>query len=423
MSIRKFIRILGPGLLMAGAAVGVSHLVQSTRAGANYGFDLIWVLILANAIKYPFFELGTRYSISTGNSLVEGYYKIGRWALIIFAALTLLTMFAIQAAVTIVTAGLFANVFNLTISPVALSGFILTALMMVIMVGKYSILDKVIKWVIITLAISTLSAVVVGFNIGYHPNPIQATGFNWAKNVDILFVIAFIGWMPAPVDLSVWQSVWTKAKIKEMKGEFKLRQSLLDLRIGYIGTALVALGFLTLGALVMHGSAAELSPTGVTFAEQLINLYTASLGEWAYPIIAVAALTTMMSTTLAVLDAYPRALKPTTVLLIPSLAGNGKSNGWLNWFWIIIVVIGTVALLAFFQRTMRFMVDLATTISFITAPILAYLNYRAMMHNHIPQHARPGKWLIVYSQIGMVFLTIFTLVYIAWELGWMKSVI
>ncbi|MCF8302064.1 MAG: Nramp family divalent metal transporter, partial [Bacteroidales bacterium] len=377
MSIRKFIRILGPGLLMAGAAVGVSHLVQSTRAGANYGFDLVWILILANAIKYPFFELGTRYSISTGNSLVEGYYKIGRWALIIFAALTLLTMFAIQAAVTIVTAGLFANLFNLTISPVVLSAFILIALTIIIMVGQYSILDKVIKWVIITLAISTLAAVVVGFNIGYHPDPAYAIGFNWAKNLDILFVIAFIGWMPAPIDLSVWQSVWTKAKIKDMKGEYQLRQSLLDLRIGYIGTALVALGFLTLGALVMHGSSMELSPQGVTFAEQLINLYTASLGEWAYPIIALAALTTMISTTLAVLDAYPRALKPTTELLVPSLAKIGNANGWLTWFWIIIVVIGTIALMAFFQKTMQFMVDLATTISFVTAPILAYLNYRA----------------------------------------------
>ena len=32
---------LGPGLLFAGAAIGVSHLVQSTRAGADFGLGLI----------------------------------------------------------------------------------------------------------------------------------------------------------------------------------------------------------------------------------------------------------------------------------------------------------------------------------------------------------------------------------------------
>ena len=47
----NFFKKLGPGLLFAGAAIGVSHLVQSTRAGADFGFSLIWALILANFIK------------------------------------------------------------------------------------------------------------------------------------------------------------------------------------------------------------------------------------------------------------------------------------------------------------------------------------------------------------------------------------
>ena len=42
------LKSLGPGLLFAAAAVGVSHLVQSTRAGADFGFGLLWALLLAN---------------------------------------------------------------------------------------------------------------------------------------------------------------------------------------------------------------------------------------------------------------------------------------------------------------------------------------------------------------------------------------
>ena len=48
----KLISKLGPGLLFAGAAIGVSHLVQSTRAGADFGWGLIWALLLVNILLF-----------------------------------------------------------------------------------------------------------------------------------------------------------------------------------------------------------------------------------------------------------------------------------------------------------------------------------------------------------------------------------
>ena len=86
----KAISKLGPGLLFAGAAIGVSHLVQSTRAGADFGFGLIWALILVNLFKYPFFQYGPRYAIATGESLLDGYYKIGKFFLIAYFILNIL---------------------------------------------------------------------------------------------------------------------------------------------------------------------------------------------------------------------------------------------------------------------------------------------------------------------------------------------
>ena len=61
-------KALGPGLLMAGAAIGVSHLVQSTRAGAVYGFGLLGLVLLANLAKYPAFRFGPAYAAATGTS-------------------------------------------------------------------------------------------------------------------------------------------------------------------------------------------------------------------------------------------------------------------------------------------------------------------------------------------------------------------
>ena len=70
---KQVIQKLGPGLLFAGAAIGVSHLVQSTRSGADFGFGLLWALLLIHLVKYPFFQYGPRYASATGESLLEGW--------------------------------------------------------------------------------------------------------------------------------------------------------------------------------------------------------------------------------------------------------------------------------------------------------------------------------------------------------------
>jgi Mn2+/Fe2+ NRAMP family transporter len=67
----------------------------------------------------------------------------------------------------------------------------------------------------------------------------------------VAFLIALMGWMPIPIDAAAWHSLWTLERTKQTKYKPKLRESLIDFNIGYIGAALLALGFLSLGALVM----------------------------------------------------------------------------------------------------------------------------------------------------------------------------
>ena len=86
---RSFWMAFGPGLLFAGAAVGVSHLVQSTRAGATYGLAMIAVVILASVVKFPAFRFGPQYAAATGHSLLDGYRRQGRWTLVVVSLLTL----------------------------------------------------------------------------------------------------------------------------------------------------------------------------------------------------------------------------------------------------------------------------------------------------------------------------------------------
>jgi Mn2+/Fe2+ NRAMP family transporter len=411
MRTNTFLKTLGPGLLYAGAAVGVSHLVQSTRAGASYGFELLWVVLLANFLKYPFFEFAPRYATATGKSLIDGYNTIGKWAIRTYAVLTISTMFAIQAAVTVVTAALFGNIFGINLNINSLAVLILILTMLILLKGKFSSLDKIIKIIILGLTLSTLIAVVVSFNFDHASTFV----FDWHNTVDLAFLIALVGWMPAPIDVSVWHSTWSIAKQESNKEKISLKESLFDFNLGYIGTALLAVGFVALGAFVMFGSGKELSANGVDFAGQLIEMYTSSLGSWAYWIIAIAALTTMFSTTITVLDAYPRVMQPTSEILFPALKPKTQKSTFPYTIWMMITIVGTLALLIYFGQTMRFMVDLATTISFVSAPVLAILNYKAVTHSHFPEHAKPKKLMIIYAWTGMLFLSFFSLFYLIWR--------
>ena len=79
-----FRRMAGPGLLFTGAAIGTSHLVQSTRAGAMFGAALIGVIVLANLLKYPAFRFGMDFAHARRQSLLTGYRELGLWALALF---------------------------------------------------------------------------------------------------------------------------------------------------------------------------------------------------------------------------------------------------------------------------------------------------------------------------------------------------
>jgi len=400
----KFLQNLGPGLLFAGAAIGVSHLVQSTKAGANFGFGLLWALLLINLIKYPFFQFGPRYAAATGESLLEGYNKLGKGVLKAYALLTIATMFTIQTAVTIVTAGIASTLFGSEVSMEIWSVIILSICFLLLLVGKYSLLDKMMKVIIIVLSLSTLFAVAAAFiNSTNEPEWTQIVP---STDVELIFLIAFMGWMPAPLDVSIWHSLWAIQK-KKQEQNFNSKTAALDFNIGYLGTIVLGIGFLMLGGLVMHGSGKSFSANGGEFSLQLIEMYTQNLGEWSYIIIGVAALTTMFSTTLTTLDASPRAMNKTLELILDKPLNNGYK------VWLIVLIIGTISIFFFFLSEMGSLIKIATILSFLTAPFYALMNYILICSKHTPQSFRPSKMMHFLSISGILFLIGFNIWYIS----------
>lgn len=391
------LKSLGPGLLYAGAAIGVSHLVQSTKAGALYGYTLAIAIVLAHFFKYPFFILGPRYAAASGESLVEGFASLGKWATGVLLLVTIGTMFTVQAAVTIVTAGLVQKMFATDIDTIYISTLLLILCLGILQIGKLTFLDKLMKITIVMLAISTLVAFSLSWStrlphISYFPS------FHFANAVDLAFLIAFVGWMPAPLDITVWHSIWS------VGGPRDRASTDFDFKVGFYGTAALGMCFLMLGAHTLFSSGIVLQSSAGGFASQLIDVFTSSLGDWSYWFILTAALTTMFSTTLTCFDAMPRVMsrivkQEYTSSLLQHIA-----------LWRVVLALGAIIILAFFATSMREMVNFATSISFLTAPLIALMCYLL-----VSQKKNLNLWSNAEKNLaktGILVLFIFSMVYI-----------
>ncbi|MBL1259081.1 MAG: divalent metal cation transporter [Thiotrichaceae bacterium] len=413
---------LGPGLLYAGAAVGVSHLVMSTRAGASYEFLFLLLIPLIHLIKYPFYKFGPQYTALTGRNILHGYHALGKWALGTYIAMTLLSMCLIQAAVTIVTSSIAIHFFGISLPaeymPHIPAILVLIAAATILYVGQYSLLDKMMKAIIIILTLTTAAALSMVLLAMQNSGDANASPlFSLYEHADIIFLAAFLGWMPAPMDVSVWHSVWSEENNRKNGQRLSLPKAMLDFKVGFFGTALLAMAFLSLGAMVMFGSGEAPSEKGTVFAGQLIDMYTRSLGDWAYPLIGIAALATMFSTTLTCLDAYPRTLEE-SFFIWKGQGDYATRHGATKKVYRAILaatVIGTIAIFITIKNisgAMGLIVTIATVVSFISAPVIAYINYRVMQGETIKEEDRPGKLITLWSKASIAVMALFSIAYL-----------
>lgn len=413
--------------MWAATAIGVSHLVQSTRAGAVAGFGLAGVVLGALILKYPFFEFGPRYAAATGTSLVEGYRRIGRWALWTYLVITLATALVIQLAVVMFTGFVVRLALGLAWPLPVVAGFLSALCVALLAMGRFRLLDGAIKLIVLVLALSTLAAATLAAPRADLSTLALIPRSRTPEAVPFAFVLALAGWMPSGVDISVWSSLWTLAKDRLTGVRADLDTVLWDFRIGYLGTGLLAFAFLLLGAALMFDSGETFSARGTEFTGQLVDLYTRTLGAWTRPIVLTAVVATMFSTTLAVVDGFPRAIERAIRVAFagepPVVAGPGLSvqigaePGRLFWAVMVVLAVGTVVVMAILPRTLTAMVDFATIVSFLTAPVLGYLNLRAVTGPDVPHVARPGRALVALSWIGLLVLGGFALAYVASRLG------
>ncbi len=422
MRFQKLQKILGPGLLMAGAAIGTSHLVLSTRAGAHHGLVFIWIILIALLLKYPAFEFGPRYAVATGQSLLRAYQRQGRWAIGLFTVIVFINMFTVTAAIGATTAGLLSSIFQVALPMQSLVFVVLAGTALVLMVGRYRLLDQLIKLITVVLVFAVLIALVSVLIHGpadVAPDEFVHGPSLW-QGAGLALLVSLIGFMPAGMEGSTFNSIWTVVKIRDTGYHPTMKEGLMDFNIGYALATVTALIFLVIGAFTVYGTGTLLEGNPTVFSNKLIAVFTTKLGSWASPVMAICAFGAIFGTLITIMDAFPRTfVHCLRIYRFANLVDDDQQLSFLrrNYLTMLLgVMAGAYIIFYYFGTSLVTLLYIATIISFLTSPVIAILNHRAVHSSEISAAYRPKPWLSVLSVVGICFLALFGLYYLADQL-------
>ena len=389
------IKALGPGILMASAAVGGSHIVSSAQAGAMYGWSLLLLVILTNLFKYPFFRFGAEYTLETGKNLVEGYAEKGKVYLGIFFILNVFSALVNTAAVGILCAAIVASAFPnaLGLSITQWSLILIVIIWAMLLFGGYKFLDGLAKWIMSALTLATVLAVIVAIieHPEYGADFVEKTPWQMTA---LPFIVSLMGWMPAPIEISAINSLWTAEKGKTV--DISIKDGLFDFNVGFIVTAILAVFFVAMSALIQYPTGQEVQAAGAAYIQQFVGMYASVLGDWSRFLITFIAFLCIFGTVITVIDGYSRVNAESLRLLFKKKEISQKElNVWMT----ATSIIGGI-IIYFFQGSVAPMLRFAMIASFLTTPFFALLNYLLVTG----ENKNLAKWLKALSILGLIFL-------------------
>lgn len=392
-----------------------------------YGWGALIFVLLANLMKYPFYEYGHRYAAASGQNLIQAYRQQGKRFFLPFLVISAISAVGSFAVDAFVAAMLLKFLWFPQVSEPLLAVGVLILCWGLIVVGRYRLFEQITKWCVIFLSVATIGAVGMAVSTALTSSSVEvvtaasntvvyttnsntgshASVFSWSA---VPFLIAFMGWMPGGLELSVWQSLWVQADSADRGEQVSMASASFDFNFGYWLTVMLACLFLTLGTLTLPAQGLAEEPAA--FAGQLVGMYTQYIGAWAEPMIGLCALAAIFSTTFTVVDAFPRTLEAGLQELIPAM-----QTATFPVRQAIALILITLAglLLTLFTAGFEPLINTITIIAFVAAPFYAWLNMRSIAT--LDETDRPAPWLSRLAWVGFTYLSGFSILFIALQMG------
>lgn len=405
-SLRDRVAGLGPGIIMAATAIGTSHLILSPLAGARFGYDLLWLVLVSHLFKYPAFEFGPRFAIASGASLIRGFQGVPgprNWAVWTFLVTTVLQGLTLLAGMLSVTAA----VLVAGLGTLSLTGWVIVlglGIALLHRTGRYPALAAGSKIAMLVLAIVSVVAFAAA---PPRPSDLLRVLVPSVPQGSLVLVASILGLMPTGINVAIWHSLWAVEHIPEWSRTTRdkremLRLGLLDLKVGYVLSAALAVVFVSLGASLLKPRG--LTPDGIDVALTLSRIYTEVLGDWMFPVFLLAAFAAMFSTSYSVMDGFPRTFSRLLQTLFPTNAFLRKASDPAYWIFMVVIFAFAIGANRLLPNPVL-MVQLIGLVSLAVAPVLYGLNYYCVTRLIEEPELRPPRGLRLWALAGQVFMT------------------
>ncbi len=250
-----------PGIFLIGYNVGTGSVTAMSKAGANFGTDLLWAVLVSCVMTFYLMSLCSRFTMVTGMTLMEGFRRhvhpmFGLAVLVVLSSIILSALIGVLGIISEVLHVWLATLTEQGVSQTVCAGLTALVLLVLITNGDTALFEKLLALLVAIMAIAFIVTMVVEFPgwstvvSGLVPSiPDQATN---SDNHPMVVVAGVVG-----TTVSVFVLVIRTGLIKEK------RWSISDVKVERRDAAVSATLMFIVSAAVMITAAATLHQQGI----------------------------------------------------------------------------------------------------------------------------------------------------------------
>ena len=324
-------RRFGPGMLVAAAFIGPGTVTTASIAGANFGFALMWALLLSIIVTFVLQEMSSRLGIVSGLGLSEALRSsINNHFLKVFLMILIVSALGIGNAafevgnITGAAIGL-SQISSLSIS----SSVLIVGILVLILLGTriFKMLEQILTVLVVIMSLLFLLTMIT-IEIDYS-KLLRGLFIPTVTASSLLTIMALIGTTVVPYNLFLHADA-SKRKWKDQELNQALNNSRADTAISIGLGGLITLAIMSTSAVAFFGSSMEISSENLARQlEPILGSYSSYIFNFG---LFVAGITSAVTAPLAASIAVTEALG----------WKNDPSSFRFKLVWIIILLIGVL---------------------------------------------------------------------------------
>jgi Mn2+/Fe2+ NRAMP family transporter len=277
----SFLKLAGPGLIVAATGIGSGDVVAGTVAGANYGVVLLWAILVGAFFKFVLTEGIARWQLATGTTAIEGWAAhLPGWVKYYFGFYLVLWTVAVTAALTNAT-GL--GLATLTGGAVPMGwGAVLHSVFgcVFVLLGGYGAFERLMKALAGVMGLAILTCALLTFS-----EPVASVRGMLVPVVPpggAMYVLALIGGIGGSITLLSY-NYWMREE--GLTGGEQLGYVRGDVGVAYTFTALfgVSIALIANQAFFVTGTTLT-DAQAVSGMAEMLGRILGPFGHWAYAV-------------------------------------------------------------------------------------------------------------------------------------------